>query len=310
MSKIKHEFPSINHELFINFHLYTFSNMKRLFLSLLTGIAALCGSAQTKDSVDVSQFTVVYDYACKTRMGKTGENITDTMRLAVQVGTKLNRMMEYYWYDYFIHRHRKEDVLHGMWSHCVNMMPECIYTNYPEGKLTTREGVVPKPYETTQPMNTIQWQLSADTATIATYPCKKAVGEFGGRTWTVFYTDEVPSTAGPWKLHGCPGLIVRADDSEGIHHFELNALINEQLAIRYEPKPNYVRMDNAKFIKFRNGLFCNPRYVQDPHYWLSAGDNIQVQSYMWGPTDWVEYYNGIYSPHKDNVRYYQPLELK
>ena len=68
--------------------------MKRLFLSLLTGIAALCGSAQTKDSVDVSQFTVVYDYACKTRMGKTGENITDTMRLAVQVGTKLNRMMD------------------------------------------------------------------------------------------------------------------------------------------------------------------------------------------------------------------------
>lgn len=65
MFKIKHEFPSINHELFINFHLYTFSNMKRLFLSLLTGIAALCGSAQTKDSVDVSQFTVVYDYACK-----------------------------------------------------------------------------------------------------------------------------------------------------------------------------------------------------------------------------------------------------
>lgn len=76
MSKIKHEFPSINHELFIKIHLYTFSNMKRLFLSLLTGIAALCCSAQTKDSVDVSQFTVVYGLSLQE--GARRASIVDT----------------------------------------------------------------------------------------------------------------------------------------------------------------------------------------------------------------------------------------
>ena len=61
--------------------------MRKLFLSLLAGMAVLLCPAATKDSVDVSQFTVVYDYACHTRKGQTGEAITDTVRLAVQVGT-------------------------------------------------------------------------------------------------------------------------------------------------------------------------------------------------------------------------------
>lgn len=65
-----------------------------------------------------------------------------------------------------------------------------------------------------------RWKLSADTATVCGYPCRKATSWFRGRTWTAWYTEEIPVDAGPWKLHGLPGLILLAEDSEGLLRFE------------------------------------------------------------------------------------------
>jgi hypothetical protein len=58
-----------------------------------------------------------------------------------------------------------------------------------------------------------QWQLSEDTCTFLSYKCYKAITRFRGRDWTVWFTMEIPIDAGPWKLCGLPGLIVKASDS-------------------------------------------------------------------------------------------------
>ncbi|MDO4770595.1 MAG: GLPGLI family protein [Porphyromonas sp.] len=44
-----------------------------------------------------------------------------------------------------------------------------------------------------------------------------------GRRWTVWYTLEVPTPAGPWKLWGLPGLIVEATEAEGLFAFSLSS---------------------------------------------------------------------------------------
>ena len=54
------------------------------------------------------------------------------------------------------------------------------------------------------------------------YVCQKATTTYGGREWTVWYTPDIPVSAGPWKFQGLPGLIMAANDSEGI--FSFNAI--------------------------------------------------------------------------------------
>ena len=71
-----------------------------------------------------------------------------------------------------------------------------------------------------------QWILSEDTCTILSYTCQKAITHFRGREWTVWFTMEIPIDAGPWKLCGLPGIIVKASDSREHYVFECIGLEN------------------------------------------------------------------------------------
>ena len=61
------------------------------------------------------------------------------------------------------------------------------------------------------------------TETKSGYTCHKATADYLGREWTVWYTPEVPTPAGPWKLWGLPGLIVEASEADGIYSFSLSS---------------------------------------------------------------------------------------
>lgn len=63
------------------------------------------------------------------------------------------------------------------------------------------------------------WQLQDGDSIVCSYPCHKAVTTFRGRTWTVWYTLDLPYTDGPWKFCGLPGLVLHAYDSEGKFRF-------------------------------------------------------------------------------------------
>ncbi len=73
----------------------------------------------------------------------------------------------------------------------------------------------------TMPMEMPQWELTDERDEQSGYQCKKACGVFLGREWTLWYTEEIPINIGPWLLWGTPGLIVYAEDSEGIVSFRL-----------------------------------------------------------------------------------------
>lgn len=60
----------------------------------------------------------------------------------------------------------------------------------------------------------ISWQILRDTAVIEGYACQKATGSFRGRVYTVWFTTDLPYDAGPWKLQGLPGLILKAIDEK------------------------------------------------------------------------------------------------
>lgn len=89
-----------------------------------------------------------------------------------------------------------------------------VYKNVPTaGKLIYTDNFMDDMYYE-ESLPTIDWQMEEGDTVIAEYPCQKAVGEFRGRSWTVWFTMDIPVSDGPWKLCGLPGLILQASESE------------------------------------------------------------------------------------------------
>ena len=64
-----------------------------------------------------------------------------------------------------------------------------------------------------------EWKLLEGDSIVCKYSCHKAVTTFRGRTWTVWYTLDLPYSDGPWKFCGLPGLVLHAYDSDGYFRF-------------------------------------------------------------------------------------------
>lgn len=95
-----------------------------------------------------------------------------------------------------------------------------IYKNYPEGRLTHTEKICQDWFRYDEEMPALDWELTDSVTTVLGYECQSARCSFRGREWTVFYTEEIPIMDGPWKLHGLPGLIMKASDKDEHYTFE------------------------------------------------------------------------------------------
>jgi GLPGLI family protein len=238
-----------------------------LFIFLMLPVSLF---AETKDSIDVSRFAVVYDYQCHT-VDKNGVAVTDSFRLAVLVGTHITKCAEYngVMIDDFGEVGKKEFQYGEFYAQQYNV--PIIYMNYPEGQFSAFDKVVPQRYLVKGELKPIDWTLTEDTMTIGGYLCYKAMGKYAGRTWTAWYTEDIPMSAGPWKLCGLPGMILKAVDAENIHSFCFSGLINRTSVVRYEVAINYQPISSMKFIKYRNRVLCNKRYAFNPRYYIPDG---------------------------------------
>ena len=65
------------------------------------------------------------------------------------------------------------------------------------------------------------WQLHDTTKEIAGFVCSRATTNFGGRFYEAWYSLDIPTNIGPWKIHGLPGAIVSVEDSAKEVSFKL-----------------------------------------------------------------------------------------
>ena len=234
--------------------------MKRTTLSLLLLLSAICGWAQTKDSIDCSKMVVTYGYTCHTT-DKNGTKVDDSYRLAVLVGDRTT------WSTGYLNATRTEnktrqEMLEVLDEQMLNI--PSVFVGYPSAdKVTIRETMLVSDYVTTEDKQPIQWQIAEDTLTITGYLCHKATAKVRGREWTVWYTEEVPTTAGPWCLYGCPGLIVKAE-ADNIHRFELQSLEQKSLPIVYTSSPKDLKSKRNKYVKYRNKTLTDPAFFNNP----------------------------------------------
>ena len=284
--------------------------------------AAMIAAKIHQDSIDTSSLVAVYDYECHTQ-DADGQAVTDSMKLCLLVGQHCTRSFPYRKFrkerewaegkeqaatDFLGLKAREylggydflsEEELPLLRSESYCMMPE-VWTNYPDGKTTVRDAIPPSIYETQEARTPIDWKLTDVTVTISGYLCKTATCQLHGRQWMVRYCEDIPTTAGPWKLCGLPGLIVEAE-ADGIHRFTLTDLQHATAPIYYETSAITSKTSEEKLIKNRNKTFGNRQYLKNPHYYITdlhSADTAYDNEGM--------LINGVYV--NDKMHVYQPLE--
>lgn len=213
--------------------------MKKTFLLLALAVitASVASGKVTRRTLNIIQSTVpetetialetmefVYDYRCCVDTTGSQTEGFDSDNMLLQIGPDgLSKFSSYknLTIDSILMRSTPEQIataaMDGKLSNGEFMT---IYKNYPDGKLTHTEKICEDWFSYTEDMPPLDWELTDSVATVLGYQCQSARCRFRGREWRVLYTEEIPLADGPWKLHGLPGLIMKASDDRGHYIFE------------------------------------------------------------------------------------------
>ena len=232
--------------------------MRKISVTIMALALTIAAQGQV-ETIDTAQFVAVYDYECRTQDDE-GHDITDRMQVMVQVGRTVTKSMPRSAYQ---QRDESADIA-ADYQEAYMHMPT-VWIGQPSGKTTVREFIFPHEYEGSEPTPDIAWALTDDTLTVSGYLCQQATATFRGVAWTAWYTEEIPSSAGPWRLRGLSGLIVEAKSEA--HTFRLAKVRQEASPIiAPEQRPDVHRMKYAKLLKHRNEIYGNIQYAKNPTY--------------------------------------------
>lgn len=104
----------------------------------------------------------------------------------------------------------------------------------------------------------IKWTIHKETRKIENFNCFRARGDFGGRTYNVWFTPDIPSSFGPYKLGGLPGLIVEAYAEDGMVKYTFQGfeqLTKDNIKLEKPTKGKEVSFFELKEIAIKNLLF-------------------------------------------------------
>ena len=272
-------------------------------------LAAMIAAKIHQDSIDTSNLVAVYDYECQTQ-DADGKAVTDRMKVCLQVGQHCTRS-----YPYRKFREDTEgydcmtpDEFPQFREESYCFVPE-VWTNYPDGQVTVRDAIIPNIYETREERKPIAWTLSDDTLTVGGYLCKTATCQLHGRKWTALYSEDIPTSAGPWKLCGLPGLILKAEADGDIHRFTLASLERIASPIYYEHNAITTKTSEKKLIKNRIKIFGNKLYPKNPTYYIADRGSMNAdETFCQMGDEILTLVNGVLEDNKAHV--YQPLELE
>jgi len=142
-----------------------------------------------------------------------------------------------------------------------------------------------------------QWQIEPDTREILSYTCQKAVTDFRGRHYEVWFAPDLPLNDGPWKFSGLPGLILAAEDSDKYFTFQAVGIENSDKPVQF-PQKDYVKTSRKEVEKVQK------RFIEDPMGFIknsNPGANISIK---------VRDENGVERTGSEIKFPYNPMELE
>jgi GLPGLI family protein len=142
-------------------------------------------------------------------------------------------------------------------------------------------------YQISEPLTSIDWTIHEEKKQIQGYEVQKATAQVRGRHYTAWFCTALPYQAGPWKLHGLPGLILAAEDQQSEVVFELLGIEKTTLTTSSIERPKHVQMQKI------NQQAYNKVYAQfqaNPAAFAKAtlGDNVVMGASASGGGNRVE----------------------
>lgn len=204
--------------------------------------------------------------------------------------------------DSLLYKYRNED----QEKVALKIMPilmnnrSSFFTKYSIVK-TRDEQAITELYETISNTNlnvqeklVFNWQLiNTPDTTICTFPCKKATVHYAGRIYTAWYTLKIPISDGPYKFKGLPGLIVKIEDQQAQHVFELTSF----QAVNYEkpmlkPIANYQTISAEAYNKAKKAdLMAQMKKYLNPNRVSGNSDDLaRMEARMKGVNNYIERY--------------------
>lgn len=247
-----------------------------LVLSLLLSYSSIIKAQQDNLEIippifDNVQFRVFYQFSQQAEKRKEPITLTDTMALNIGQNwsvyydwhkTKLDSISKLIstQFDVLFMKQNDEELQERLESgekeyNAYQRTPETalIYKERATGKVITIDdgpyetGIGPTYLQLNEEISGIGWKISSDTATVLNYICRKAMATFRGRNYIVWFTTDIPVNEGPWKLHGLPGLILKAETTESLFSFTAIGLESvENIQIKY---PDDRKINPSKNLK-------------------------------------------------------------
>ncbi|MCM1313508.1 MAG: GLPGLI family protein [Bacteroides sp.] len=223
----------------------------------------LCAHGQKEEIIAHTILAADYDYVCHT--STANDEATDVCySLTLQVAPTLACTMGY-------KKHNGENDKEEQ----LQYVPTT-WQNYPQGMMTSIETIPPYRYLTSEKMEDTKWTILSERDSICGYACQKAEGVYGGRKWTVWFAESLPTKFGVWRLNGLPGLILRAVSEDRVHLFECKKVDAIKEPITYSIPNDAIKCARAKFVKLRNKTFGNPNYLSNPTYYIKPAELSNV----------------------------------
>lgn len=173
------------------------------------------------------------------------------------------------------------------------MLKPYLVRDYPEkGSTLFQDNVMSRnQYRYIDKHGKISWELHKDSKEIHGYKALKATCSYRGRSYTAWYSPDIPISSGPYVFGGLPGLILQIEDSRGHYSFTLSGFhkVDTYDPIYVEAK-SVVKTSREKVRQMKQNLADNPELVLKG---LNAGAKINM--------------NGLPKP---KPRPYNPIELE
>lgn len=134
---------------------------------------------------------------------------------------------------------------------------DCYYTNWTEKTMCFTGRLAADDFLYQEPMPEFEWDITNKCDTICSLPCRLAETEFRGRKYKAWFTDRLPSVAGPWKFQGLPGVILMVEDSEKTCSMRaVNIVAGHGNIIKTEYP--YIEVTRSQYAKLRKQILENP----------------------------------------------------
>lgn len=126
----------------------------------------------------------------------------------------------------------------------------------------------------------LNWTLTNERKEIGKYNCQKATINFNGRSWTAWFTTEIPIQDGPYLFDNLPGLILSVEDSKKKFSFNYVGNIkikNSSPNISFTKRIEYPTITREQFNKKWKIFRQNP--IGWREQWVINNPNIQSSKY-------------------------------